>query len=204
MQLFQREMTYHRWLCMRGRPQPLSGQLKFCRFFFGHYIGQKVHSGSSVRYYGITRVNFWANTVLLFLIVSVELCPSHTKEYFTRCRLRALPGVDIGAVEIQAYILWAPLLVFWCRFLLPGFPAQQTCSFWLLTWAQQVRTQSIKSECWLLQDPTHFSITIRFSRVKPHIFPWNPMNKTRVPTKWSTMLGEQDSALDSPFLLEES
>lgn len=55
---------------MRGRPQPLSGQLKFCRFFFGHYIGQKVHSGSSVRYYGITRVNFWANTVLLFLIVS--------------------------------------------------------------------------------------------------------------------------------------
>ena len=119
MQLFQREMTYHRWLCMRGRPQPLSGQLKFCRFFFGHYIGQKVHSGSSVRYYGITRVNFWANTVLLFLIVSVELCPSG-------CRLRALPWVDIGAVEIQAYILWAPLLVFWCRFLLPGFPAQQT------------------------------------------------------------------------------
>ena len=126
MQLFRREMTYHRWLCIRGRPWTLSGHLRPCRFFLGHCVEQKVHSGSPVRCYGITWVNFWANPTLLFRIVSVELCPSHTKECFTGCRLRPPPWVDIRAVEIQAWILWAALLVFWCRFLLPGFPAQQT------------------------------------------------------------------------------
>ena len=110
MQLFQREMTYHRWLCIRGRPRTLSGHLRPCRFFFGHCIEQKVHSGSPVRCYGITWVNFWANPTLLFLIVSVELCPSHTKECFTGCRPCPPPWVDIRAVEIQAWILWAALL----------------------------------------------------------------------------------------------
>lgn len=46
-------------------------------------------------------MNFWANPILLFLIVSAELCPSHTEECFTGCRLRPPPWVDIRAVEIR-------------------------------------------------------------------------------------------------------
>lgn len=124
--VIQRELPYHKWLCMRGRPQP-------CLVNFssiGSFLVTLHWAKSSSRLF--CKI-LWNNSGELWGQHNSSLpgCfrgapPSHTKECFTGCRLRTPPWVDIGAVEILLYILWAPLLVFWRKFLLPGFPALQT------------------------------------------------------------------------------